>query len=139
TVLAPEEVDSEKLVKHLFKQYGIKLVGGQDAAKGKIFRIAHLGYFDDFDMLVVIGAVERGLYDLGAEVQLGPRLMAAQLSFAGGPWCRSSSPTISRRKRSRSWSGFGARRWISRSGSSPPSCGRSSAVTRPSPSAAPPR
>jgi len=82
TVLAPEGVDSEKLVKHLFKEYGIKLVGGQDAAKGKIFRIAHLGYFDDFDVLVVIGAVERGLHDLGAKVELGAGLAAAQRSFA---------------------------------------------------------
>ena len=87
TVLAPEGTDSEKLVKHLFKQYGIKLVGGQDAAKGKIFRIAHLGYFDDFDMLVVVGAVERGLKDLGAKVQLGAGLAAAQsaMAEAGSP------------------------------------------------------
>ena len=84
TVVAPDGVDSEKLVKHLFNRYGIKLVGGQDAAKGRIFRIAHLGYFDDFDMLVVIGAVERGLHDLGARVQLGAGLAAAQQSFAGG-------------------------------------------------------
>ena len=83
TVVAPDGVDSEKLVKHLFKQYGIKLVGGQDAAKGKIFRIAHLGYFDDFDMLVVIGAIERGLHDLGAKIELGAGLTAAQRSFAG--------------------------------------------------------
>jgi aspartate aminotransferase-like enzyme len=82
TVLAPEGTDSEKLVKHLFKQYGIKLVGGQDAAKGKIFRIAHLGYFDDFDMLVVVGAIERGLQDLGAKVQLGAGLAAAQAAMA---------------------------------------------------------
>ena len=84
TVVAPDGVDSEKLVKHLFNRYGIKLVGGQDGAKGRVFRIAHLGYFDDFDMLVVIGAVERGLHDLGARVQLGAGLAAAQQSFAGG-------------------------------------------------------
>ncbi len=83
TVNAPDGVDSEKLVKHLFKQYGIKLVGGQDAAKGRIFRIAHLGYFDDYDMLVVIGAIERGLHDLGAKIELGAGLAAAQRSFAG--------------------------------------------------------
>ena len=83
TVVSPDGVDSEKLLKHLFKQYGIKLVGGQDAVKGKIFRIAHLGYFDDFDMLVVIGAIERGLHDLGAKVELGAGLAAAQRSFAG--------------------------------------------------------
>ena len=85
TVEAPAGVDSEKLVKHLFKQYGIKLVGGQDAAKGKIFRIAHLGYFDDFDMLVVIGAVERGLHELGAKIELGAGLAAAQRTFAEHP------------------------------------------------------
>jgi len=83
TVLAPAGVDSEKLVKHLFASYGIKLVGGQDAAKGKIFRIAHLGYFDDFDMLVVIGAIERGLHEMGAKIELGDGLRAAQRSFAG--------------------------------------------------------
>jgi aspartate aminotransferase-like enzyme len=83
TVLAPAGVDSEKLCKHLFSRYGIKLVGGQDAAKGKIFRIAHLGWFDDFDMLVVIGAVERGLHDLGAKIELGKGLTAAQHSFVG--------------------------------------------------------
>jgi aspartate aminotransferase-like enzyme len=82
TVLAPDGVDSEKLVKHLFARYGIKLVGGQDAAKGKIFRIAHLGYFDEFDMLVVIGAIERGLHDLGAKIQLGAGLAAAQKALA---------------------------------------------------------
>ena len=82
TVLTPEGIDSEKLVKHLFQRYGIKLVGGQDAAKGKIFRIAHLGYFDEFDMLVVVGAVERGLKDLGAKVQLGKGLAAAQSAMA---------------------------------------------------------
>jgi aspartate aminotransferase-like enzyme len=80
TVESP--VDSEKLVKHLFNRYGIKLVGGQDAAKGKIFRIAHLGYFDDFDMLVVIGAIERGLHDLGAKIELGAGLAAAQRALA---------------------------------------------------------
>jgi aspartate aminotransferase-like enzyme len=82
TVVAPQGIDSEKLVKHLFKQYGIKLVGGQDAAKGKIFRIAHLGYFDEFDMLVVVGAIERGLSDLGARVPLGAGLAAAQKAMA---------------------------------------------------------
>jgi aspartate aminotransferase-like enzyme len=81
TVLAPDGVDSEKLVKHLFKQYGIKLVGGQDAAKGKIFRIAHLGYFDGFDMLVVVGAVERGLHDLGYKFEHGKGLAAAQAAL----------------------------------------------------------
>jgi len=84
TVLAPPGIDSEKLVKHLFAQYGIKLVGGQDAAKGKIFRIAHLGYFDGFDMLVVVGAVERGLADLGYRFEAGKGVAAAQAALMQG-------------------------------------------------------
>ena len=84
TVLAPDGVDSEKLCKHLFKQYGIKLVGGQDAAKGRIFRIAHLGYFDDFDMLIVVGAIERGLHDLGYKFEPGKGLAAAQAAAIEG-------------------------------------------------------
>ncbi len=84
TVLAPDGVDSEKLCKQLFKQYGIKLVGGQDAAKGKIFRIAHLGYFDEFDMLIVVGAIERGLHDLGYKFEPGKGLAAAQAAVIEG-------------------------------------------------------
>ncbi|TMA21052.1 MAG: alanine--glyoxylate aminotransferase family protein [Deltaproteobacteria bacterium] len=66
TVVAPAGVDSEKLVKHLFSRYGIKLVGGQD----------------DFDMLIVVGAIERGLADLGARIELGKGLAAAQTAMA---------------------------------------------------------
>ena len=63
TVNSP--VDSEKLVKQLRDRYGVTIVGGQDAAKGKIFRLAHLGYFDDLDIVVAVAAVERALADLG--------------------------------------------------------------------------
>ncbi|HUB07822.1 MAG TPA: alanine--glyoxylate aminotransferase family protein [Myxococcales bacterium] len=65
TVWAPEGIDSDKLVKTLKTKYGVTLVGGQDAAKGKIFRIAHLGYFDDLDIVVAVAAIERALADLG--------------------------------------------------------------------------
>ncbi len=65
TVCSPEGIDSDKLVKTLKTKYGVTLVGGQDAAKGKIFRIAHLGYFDDLDIVVAVAAIERALADLG--------------------------------------------------------------------------
>ncbi|MHB8420781.1 MAG: pyridoxal-phosphate-dependent aminotransferase family protein [Myxococcales bacterium] len=65
TVCSPEGIDSDKLVKTLKSKYGVTLVGGQDAAKGKIFRIAHLGYFDDLDIVVAVAAIERALADLG--------------------------------------------------------------------------
>src|SRR6266568_2112558 len=71
TVVAPEGIDTDKLVKVLRDRYGVTLVGGQDEAKGKIFRIAHLGYFDEFDICTAITAIERALADLGVKVELG--------------------------------------------------------------------
>lgn len=82
TVRSP--VDSEKLVKLLRDKYGVTLVGGQDSVKGQIFRIAHLGYFDDFDILTAIAAIERALADLGHHAYpLGTAVSAAMQSLAG--------------------------------------------------------
>ena len=39
------------MVKQLRDKYGVSITGGQDAVKGKIFRVAHLGYFGPFDIL----------------------------------------------------------------------------------------
>lgn len=85
TVVAPDGVDTDKLVKILRDKYGVTIVGGQDQAKGKIFRVAHLGFFDEFDICTAIVAVERGLADLGAKVEFGKGVGAAMKSFAENP------------------------------------------------------
>jgi len=78
-------VDSEALVRLLRERYGVSVVGGQDAAKGRILRIAHLGYFDDFDIVVAVAALERGLADLGYQrVPFGTGVGAALAVFASG-------------------------------------------------------
>jgi aspartate aminotransferase-like enzyme len=82
TVVAPEGVDTDKLVKLLRDRYAVTLVGGQDEAKGKIFRIAHLGYFDEFDIVTAVTAIERGLADLGVKLEFGKGVGAAMRSFA---------------------------------------------------------
>ncbi|MFL5262661.1 MAG: pyridoxal-phosphate-dependent aminotransferase family protein [Anaeromyxobacteraceae bacterium] len=82
TVIAPDGIDTDKLVKVLRDKYGVTLVGGQDQAKGKIFRIAHLGYFDEFDICTAVVAIERGLADLGAKIEFGKGVGAAMKSFA---------------------------------------------------------
>jgi aspartate aminotransferase-like enzyme len=82
TVWAPEGVDTDKLVKVLRDRYGVTLVGGQDQAKGKIFRIAHLGYYDEFDICTAVVAIERALADLGVKIEFGKGVGAAMRSFA---------------------------------------------------------
>ena len=50
-VIVPKGVDGAALRKYLRDKLGFTFAGGQDKLKGKIFRIAHLGYVDRFDMI----------------------------------------------------------------------------------------
>jgi aspartate aminotransferase-like enzyme len=56
--LPPAGIDASEVVKDLQRRFNLTLVGGQDAAKGKIFRVAHMGYFDELDILTFLGALE---------------------------------------------------------------------------------
>jgi aspartate aminotransferase-like enzyme len=76
-VLAPAGVDGQKVVAKM-REKGIWIAGGQAQAKGKIFRIAHMGFIDEQDLLGTLGALEIVLNDLGYKVQLGVGLKAAQ-------------------------------------------------------------
>jgi aspartate aminotransferase-like enzyme len=82
SVYGPEGLDTGKLVKQLRDKYGVSITGGQDAVKGKIFRVAHLGYFGSFDILTSVTATEMALRDLGIPVELGKGTAAAQAILA---------------------------------------------------------
>jgi aspartate aminotransferase-like enzyme len=70
-------VDGQKVVGKL-REKGIWIAGGQAQAKGKIFRIAHMGFIDETDLLGTIGGLEVVLNDLGYKVELGVGVKAAQ-------------------------------------------------------------
>ncbi|MDP8966103.1 MAG: alanine--glyoxylate aminotransferase family protein [Cyanobacteriota bacterium] len=67
TAVAPVSVDSEQIRSVMKKRFDISLAGGQDAFKGKIFRIGHLGFVSDRDILAAIGSLEASLRELGYE------------------------------------------------------------------------
>ncbi len=77
-VFVPEGIDGGKIVKSLRDDFGVTLAGGQDQWKGKIIRIAHLGYVDTFDTVVAIAALEMALKKFGHPVTLGKGVAAAQ-------------------------------------------------------------
>ncbi len=77
-VFLPDGIDGGKFVKSLRDEFGVTLAGGQDQWKGKIIRIAHLGYVDTFDTIVAISAVEMALKKFGHNVKLGAGVAAAQ-------------------------------------------------------------
>jgi len=77
-ILAPEGLDGQAIYKNLKDTYGITAAGGQGKAKGKIFRIAHLGYADIFDIVVAISGIEMVLTSMGYPVKLGRGVAAAE-------------------------------------------------------------
>ncbi len=77
-VFLPDGIDGGKLVKSLRDDFGVTLAGGQDQWKGKVIRIAHLGYVDTFDTIIAISAIEMALKKFGHAVELGKGVAAAQ-------------------------------------------------------------
>ena len=67
----PSNIDGGALKRTLDKKYGVSVAGGQADLKGKIIRIAHLGYMGEFDIITAISALELSLKDLGYKVELG--------------------------------------------------------------------
>jgi aspartate aminotransferase-like enzyme len=84
TAVAPEGVDSEAIRAIVKKRFDIVMAGGQDALKGKIFRIGHLGFVSDRDILTAIAALEAALQELGYEAFTpGASITAAAKVLAG--------------------------------------------------------
>lgn len=83
SVMAPEGMSGGDIVKYLRNEFGIFIAGGQGKLKGKIFRLGHVGYFDRFDILTQISAVEIALKELGYEHELGNGVTAALKVLAG--------------------------------------------------------
>lgn len=74
----PNGIDADKLIDTLSEKYNITVAEGQGHLKGKIFRIAHMGYIDAFDVLATISAIESTLSEMGHSVELGKGVRAAQ-------------------------------------------------------------
>ncbi len=80
-ILAPPGIDGQAVYKNLREKYGITAAGGQGKARGKIFRIAHLGYSDRFDVITAIAGIEMVLKGMGHPVKLGTGVAVAQELF----------------------------------------------------------
>ncbi|MER3414859.1 MAG: serine--glyoxylate aminotransferase [Gemmataceae bacterium] len=78
----PDQLDGQELLRRLEKDHGIKLAGGQDQLRGKIVRLAHMGYMDFFDILAALAGLEMTLLSMGWRVELGASLTAAQHAYA---------------------------------------------------------
>jgi aspartate aminotransferase-like enzyme len=81
-VQVPAGVDADRIVERFAASHNITIDGGRGPTKGKIFRIGHMGYVDDFDVTSALAALEQVLHELGQPVDFGASLGAAQKVFA---------------------------------------------------------
>ena len=80
TAIEAQGFDAESFRKSIQVKYGIQLAGGQDHLKGKIFRVGHLGYINDLDIISVITAIGLTLYDKNIvnQIDIGNALIEAK-------------------------------------------------------------
>jgi len=79
TAIETEEIDAEEFRNMIKNKFDILLAGGQDHLKGKIFRVGHLGYINDRDIITIISAISNILLDQNkiTSQQAGDALLVA--------------------------------------------------------------
>ena len=78
----PEGISAKYLIQKLDREFGVMIAGGQSELKGKIIRIAHIGYLDLIDVFSVISAIELCLLMMGIKNEVGLGLRTALLEAA---------------------------------------------------------
>jgi aspartate aminotransferase-like enzyme len=77
-IRVPSGIDGVKLVKTMRDIYGVTIAGGQAELKGKIIRIAHMGYINKSDIITGISCLEKVLSEMGYKFELGAGVKAAE-------------------------------------------------------------
>jgi aspartate aminotransferase-like enzyme len=78
----PETIDGVKLVKTMRDIYGVGIAGGQAQLKGKIIRIASMGFMTQWDTIIAISCFEMVLKEMGYDLELGSGVKAAEEVFS---------------------------------------------------------
>ncbi|MFH1867386.1 MAG: alanine--glyoxylate aminotransferase family protein [Candidatus Omnitrophota bacterium] len=77
----PDNIDGVKLVKTMRDTYGVGIAGGQSKLKGKIIRIATMGFMTQWDVIIAISCLEIVLKQMGYDFELGAGVKAAEEVF----------------------------------------------------------
>jgi aspartate aminotransferase-like enzyme len=83
SVRKPDGVDVAALRKLMRDKYGVVLAGGQGSLKNDIFRIGHLGYVGEADIVATISLLGLALKELGVKVDPPAGVRAAVSSLGG--------------------------------------------------------
>lgn len=64
-VRMPAGIDGQRVYATLRDRHGIVLAGGQGPLRGKVMRIGHMGFMDEFDMITALSGLELALREHG--------------------------------------------------------------------------
>ncbi len=69
----PEGIDSEKLILHLWRKYGVLIANAWGPVLcGKVLRLGNMEYgANNHFATIALGALEKGLADLGYKIEIG--------------------------------------------------------------------
>lgn len=82
-IAAPPGLDSSAIVKEFRESFNAVVANGQGEMKGKLFRIAHIGYYDYLDTIGIIAALEQVLNSISEkQIAYGAGVRAAQEVYA---------------------------------------------------------
>jgi len=85
SIRLPDDCDGAALVRHIRNAHGAIFAGGQEHLAGRIVRIAHLGWMDNYDVLTALGALECGMRDVGMDIRLGAGVAAVLEALSQPP------------------------------------------------------
>lgn len=78
TIMLPDGVDGNALVRHCYERYGISFGAGLTNIAGRAFRIGHLGHLNELMLLQALAGAEMGMRDIGMNIVPGSGVAAAQ-------------------------------------------------------------
>ena len=82
-VSVPQGLSGSVIYKKMRDDFGVNIAAGQGELKDKIFRIAHLGYMEKFDIIIALSALEMTLTQLGYKFEPGKSIAEAEKVFLG--------------------------------------------------------
>jgi aspartate aminotransferase-like enzyme len=77
-IFLPQGIDADRVLEYLRDHMNVVLAEGQDQLKGKVIRVAHVGFMGAFDVITAIAALEMALRKFGAEIPFGRGVAAAE-------------------------------------------------------------
>jgi aspartate aminotransferase-like enzyme len=82
-ISSPDATDSGRIVKEFRESFDAVVANGQGEMKGKLFRVAHIGYYDYLDTIGILGALEHVMARVTEKsVEYGAAVRAAQQVYA---------------------------------------------------------